>query len=73
MEEIKPVVTERYDFEYRDKSILITSFSFWYWLYFDAKNYLIEIPKQFSSLSVAFLIATLMMEIKPVITVKNDF
>ena len=35
VETIEPVVTEKYDFEYRDKSIAKTPFSFWGYQDFD--------------------------------------
>ena len=71
MEEITPVVTKKYDFEYRDESIIITPFNFWDFTDLDAKNKLNELAFESLSLSVGFSIETLLKEIKPVVTEKN--
>ena len=72
MEKIKPVVTEKYDFEYRDKSIIIiTPVTFRDYRDFDAKN-THEFSIKSYSLRVDVLMETLMKEIKSVGTEKNE-
>ena len=43
MEEMKPAVTEKYKFEYRDRSITKTPLNFWDYRDFDAKKKLNEL------------------------------
>ena len=38
MEEMNLVVTEKYEFEYRDKAIITKTFNFWYYPDFDTKE-----------------------------------
>ena len=38
IEEITPVVTQKFDFEYRNESLLITNFVSWDHLDFEAEN-----------------------------------
>ena len=73
MVEIKPVVTEKYDFEYRKKSIKTTVFSFRDYRDFDATNNLKNFPIKSSSPGLGFLIKTLLKEIKPVVTQENEY
>ena len=67
MEEIEPVVTEKYEFEQRDQLIIITPVSNWCCPDFDAKKLMIKYSIKFSSPSV-FFIGTVMKEIKRVNT-----
>ena len=52
MEKIKPVNTEKYDFEYRDTSILLPLFDFRYYRSFDEKNKLNDLFIKFYQSSV---------------------
>ena len=54
MEEIKPAVTEKYAFEYRDKTVKITAFNFWDYRELDTKKKLNEVKIKYYSLSVDF-------------------
>ena len=46
MEDIRPIVRENYDFNYRVKSVITTSFKFWDHRDFDGKRKLIEFCHQ---------------------------
>ena len=71
MEEIKPIVTELYEFESRDKSIIIEVFDFLDYRDFDARNKLNEFFIKSCSPRVASLFEKLMKNIKPVVSDKN--
>ena len=73
MEEMKTLVTKKDDFEYRDESIIIPSFIFWDFTAFDPKNKLNELAFKSLFLSVDFSIGTLLKEIKPIVTEKNEY
>ena len=64
MKKIEPLVTEKYDFENRDKTIL---FNFWEYRDFDAKNKPNELPSKCYSPGRDFLNKTSMKAINPVV------
>ena len=72
MEEIKPVVTEKYDFENRDESKTIkTPFNFWDYRDFDVKIKLNDFSIKSYSPTLDFWIETLMKRIKILDTEKK--
>ena len=73
MNEIKPVVIERFDLEYRNKSKFITLFDFWDYRDFDAKNKLIEFLLKHCFPPVDFTADTLLKEVKPVVTEEKKY
>ena len=68
MKKIEPLVTEKYDFENRDKTIL---FNFWEYRDFDAKNKPNELPSKCYSPGRDFLNKTSMKAINPVVNGEN--
>ena len=67
MEEIKPVVTKNYEFEYRDNRLVIALFDFGDYKDLNARNNLSELSIHSYSLSMDLWIETLMEEIKLVV------
>ena len=72
MNGIRPVVTEKEQFESGDESILIAHFWFLAVPEFQSKNGTALFLIEFSSVSVRYSIETLMEEIKP-LNMKNEF
>ena len=72
LEEVKTVVTEIYEIEYRHQSTK-KYFEFWEFPDFDGKNQLIDIWIESFSPSVMLLIVIPMKEIKPVVTKNHHF
>ena len=70
--EIKPELTEKHEFEYRDKSMLIAYFGFYglsYFLFKDQNNWFLI---KFGSTSLNISIEALMNEIRPVVTLQKS-
>ena len=68
MEEVKPVVMAKYEFECRDKSSLIAQFDFADCQNFDERNKMKNFSFLFFARSVILSIATLVKSLKPVDT-----
>ena len=72
-EQIKPVVTMKYDFECRDKPILMTVFNISDCRYFDARIKIHDFHIEGSYERVKFFIETSMTKTKSVVMEKHDF
>ena len=64
IEKIKPAVTQKYDFGYRDKLVLMAPFNFWDYRHSDARNKLVEFSIESLSLNMVLLIEALIKVIK---------
>ena len=73
MEELKPVLTELYGFESRDKSLIIASLDFSEHRVFDARIEVISFSTELSSRFTEFSFETLMEEIKRELECIYDF
>ena len=72
MEKIRLVVTEKYDFEYQDKSLIKRRFDFWDYRNFEAKKNMTELFFKSRSHNINSLIETFMIKLNPLIG-KNEY
>ena len=70
-DEVKPVVTERYNFECWDNTMKRTFFTFWNYRDFEANNKQNKFSIKFYSPGLVSWIDTLMKEVRPLIFKKN--
>ena len=73
MDELKPVLTELYGFESRDKSLIIASLDFSEHLVFDARIEVISFSTELSSRITEFSFETLVEEIEGELAGIYDF